>query len=217
MSRIACEVLGAGFDPADPDYRLFFKYALNPLTYPAITGNTFAQAFAVYRQIKQYRYDFNFDVTLSGGGGPINYAGGDFTYQQSVVSGDELELICNGFASVRVNDGGIDFAIGLCAYDIGSKLFSFGSGSIFATGLSLDPSLATGGGTALDFTFLGQSATVYADPSIVSAVGTFDISIASYWEYDNGLPPFPVGSPTDGPVFDGTTGGQIINPAPTGF
>lgn len=44
--------------------------------------------------------------------------------------------------------------------------------------------------------------------------GTVSIEATSYWAYDNGLSPPPS---TNGPVFDTTTGAQLITPAPGGL
>lgn len=211
MSRIAFRQTG-WFDPNNPDWRCFFSYEfVNPLTPVAITGITFAEAFASAWKIRTWSYDFNFTVTPTFGI-PETYTGSGTVFSQFVTDDDEWELVCNAFSSVRINDASVDMAIGLCNYDAGTELFSYGSGSNFSGGLNFDP--ATGPLTALNFSFMGHPATVYGDSGIISAIGDFSIDVDSFWEFSDGQSAAP--GTQHGLIYDSVTGDQVLFPLPSG-
>lgn len=62
--------------------------------------------------------------------------------------------------------------------------------------------------------FVFQQQTDPSDPTEPTITGSMTLEATAYWEYDNSLSPPPG---TNGPIFDATTGVQLITPAPLGF
>ncbi len=203
MSRIAFRQCGWG------DRSNVLNYMPFPLSLVGFNVGTpsFDEAFALMWKIRTYSYNYAFDVTPAGGGGPISFVDSGTTFQVG-STGDERDLICGAGPGVQVPVPAGTFSFGLGRF--GSTAVLSG-GALFATGLSLDSSV--GPVTAMTFTFLGISYPVYANAGIASATGFFIIDVDGYWEYDDGIGgPWP-----HGPIWDAGTGAQVLFPLPSGM
>lgn len=216
MPRCGPILLGAGFDPNDPNYSLFFK--ANTLNAPILFtywSIGFGEAFALVYKIALL--DFSYNINTPSGGNISNSGTG-------AMVNNETQLICNSNYIYLFDIGDPNWAsagILLDGYDNGTKLFALeysflGAG---ASGISSDSSsFASPIATTVSANILGHIFTFYqesTDPFVAS--GNYTVGINSYWAQDDGTVNNPATNPFGGPVWDTTTGALVLSQVPTGL
>lgn len=212
MSRIAfCQCGWPGFvnDPVTNALLNYDKRCHFPFIFPGTApGPTFTKSFAdtfkYYWNVATLNYNYN--VTLPST--IVIAASGTFPPGDST---DEIQLVLPGSLILGFPTGGNWTESGARAlgYDAPTSNFIY-QVAFSATGLSSDSSVFSSPvASAVVGTVLGVNIPMFEETT-ATATGSFTVTLGTYWAYDNGKP----GPAPNGPIFDTTTGAQLITPVP---
>lgn len=233
MSRIAAHLCGE-VDPADPYYPAWFgphsRVETSGSGLLGIWNSTWQDARDFYCRYALLDFSWSFSSvspTDSGSGSGQAGLGGDVTGNGYITEERGLVTLLN--TAINLVDPGTGehyfhiyyqlgeiLSITLCDYDNSAKTFNFvpvisWSPSVTLRNQTVGMIIPTLAGTA---TIFGNSVPMYFDAAGGSTcTASLSVSVNSYWPYDNGLTALP----TDGPIYDASTGAQLITPTPLGL
>lgn len=204
MARIGSFLIGALQDNTDIDYSAWFRPGTLVGTPVTAWPSTFTEIFDFVYRYAHLHYDYSIDLP---DGSHIASSG-----DASIVS-DEIGLICNSSYSYKLGDT-LHFptaGISPSSYDNVTKAFTLGYQFVGSGISSSSTGLASPLATTIVVNMLGNTFTFYqesTDPFVAS--GTYDVTILDWWPYDDGIG----GGAPHGPIYDATTGTQLIFPLP---
>lgn len=209
MPAIGFQEDGFGFDRQNPDYRCFFKFQIGP---PPTGVPTFREDFlTTYKWFRRTAVlSFTYDIDVDGPFFTGNLSGSGQAATGFPAPGSELSVgCCTRVASSFSDSTGnlISCGVQVLDYDSDSQEFIWYPQFILKGGINSDPN-SLGDPVEVDVavTILDQTIQLYAENG-VTASGTFDITVQSYWPYQHSF---------YGPIWDSVTGDQLIDPIPEG-
>lgn len=215
MARFAPALLGS-FNPQNPDWRCFFPTGISPglLLATAAPGISLPvrDAFDVCWRVKTIAV--NYAITSSSAG---FQSGG--TSGLSIIfpiPADERSLICASANVIGFFDGIINIGLILYSFDNSDPANLKMWYSVNIAGAGGGPQLSSSplGGTfsGVVSNLFGQDIQLYDAPGEHTS-GNISVLPDSWWPYDDGK----TGLPSNGPIWDGSDGHQLIDPIPLSF